>query len=332
MEENPLADSKLPPLMKQHRQLPFFRRVWFYIRLACRGLLLACVWTPVLLSGFVLPTHLWMRMVVRLLERCGAVFIKLGQWAATRPDLFPHEVCDQLAKLQANVRPHSYAASVAACKENFGANLTAPDGRRLVIDEQVLGSGSMGQVHHGLVVAPDGAQTEVAIKVLHPDIHARVNMDLTLLYCLAATITRIPYSELQWLSIPEMLVQFAEFMSSHLNLVQEGANMTKFRKNFRCKSVKHARTHALRRQKQARKRTGRLLSISCRTLLIVVCACVCSPVPLFSSLLPCIRSSVTWCWCSSLLTASLWASSCTRRSTTCGARRRTSCSATKTSA
>lgn len=233
-EDDPLADHKLPPLIKEHRQLGWASRLFFYCRLSCRALLLSWVWIPVLLSGLILPQRLWMRMVVRLLERCGAVFIKLGQWAATRPDLFPAEVCQALSKLQAACRPHSFAKTMESCRSNFGTDLRAPDGSTLLVEEQVLGSGSMGQVHHGYIVSPDGAsRREVAIKVLHPGIHDRVNLDLTLLYFVAAAITRIPYSELQWVSIPEMLIQFTEFMGSHLDLVQEGRNMDRFRRHFR---------------------------------------------------------------------------------------------------
>jgi predicted unusual protein kinase regulating ubiquinone biosynthesis (AarF/ABC1/UbiB family) len=236
--EDPLADHKLPPLIKEHRKLPFWRRMWFYIRIISRGVLLASIWVPALSLGIVLPTGTWVRLLVRLLERCGAVFIKLGQWAATRPDLFPEEACEQFAQLQASVKPHPFEQSVKACVDNFGPHLRAPDGSTLEIMPRVLGSGSMGQVHHGYITTPDGAvRTEVAIKVLHPGIHSLVNLDLTLLYFVARGITMIPYAELQWLSVPEMLVQFTEFMSSHLDLISEAHNMSRFRKNFEEKSV-----------------------------------------------------------------------------------------------
>ena len=284
--DDPLAVEKLPSLIKEHYGLSFWRRLWFYGRLACRAMLLSTVWVPVLLSGLILPQHLWMRVVVRLAERCGAVFIKLAQWAATRPDLFPDEVCEQLSKLQAEVRPHKFARSLEACRSNFGPDLQAADGSRLVLTEEVLGSGSMGQVHRGFVVSPDGStRTEVAIKVLHPHIHSLVNLDLTLLYFVAAAITKIPYSELQWVSIPEMLIQFTEFMGSHLNLVQEAHNMTSFRHNFRNKSEPDTRTptHAcpMRSRKHARHRAPLCLDFAhiplllclCRAVLWLCCAC-----------------------------------------------------------
>eukprot|EP00960_Hanusia_phi_P061119 764741-Hanusia_phi.AAC.1 len=60
----------------------------------------------------------------KTLELSGAAFIKLvnsrkcikpltlerrwGQWAATRPDIFPKEMCDHLKALHASVPPHSF--------------------------------------------------------------------------------------------------------------------------------------------------------------------------------------------------------------------------------
>ena len=45
--------------------------------------------------------------VRRLLEQAGGVYIKLGQIAATRVDIIPAEICDELATLQNRVEPVS---------------------------------------------------------------------------------------------------------------------------------------------------------------------------------------------------------------------------------
>ncbi len=39
-------------------------------------------------------------LIVHTLEWSGPVFIKLGQWASTRPDLFDDEICVALERLQ----------------------------------------------------------------------------------------------------------------------------------------------------------------------------------------------------------------------------------------
>ena len=42
-----------------------------------------------------------------MLEQAGGVYVKLGQIAATRVDLLPPEVCDELAELQNRVPAES---------------------------------------------------------------------------------------------------------------------------------------------------------------------------------------------------------------------------------
>lgn len=41
----------------------------------------------------------------------GPAFIKWGQWAATRPDVFPADVCEALSRLHMQV-PHVFCASL----------------------------------------------------------------------------------------------------------------------------------------------------------------------------------------------------------------------------
>ncbi|CAI9760288.1 unnamed protein product [Fraxinus pennsylvanica] len=49
---------------------------------------------------------LMLQAVHQTLERAGPAFIKWGQWAAARPDLFPRDLCIELAKLQAAAPEH----------------------------------------------------------------------------------------------------------------------------------------------------------------------------------------------------------------------------------
>ena len=45
-----------------------------------------------------------------MLEELGPTFIKLGQFACSRPDLAPKHVSDALERLQENVKPVAYSA------------------------------------------------------------------------------------------------------------------------------------------------------------------------------------------------------------------------------
>ena len=44
-----------------------------------------------------------MELLRKTLEAAGAFFIKWGQWAATRHDIFPPDMCEELSLLQTQV-------------------------------------------------------------------------------------------------------------------------------------------------------------------------------------------------------------------------------------
>ena len=62
---------------------------------------------------FLTPVLVWTKSMRHVLHRCmvwsiqlsGPTFIKLGQWASTRPDLFYEELCQSLSVLQSKVHP-----------------------------------------------------------------------------------------------------------------------------------------------------------------------------------------------------------------------------------
>lgn len=54
------------------------------------------------------------------LELAGPIFVKLGQWASTRRDLFPEELCCCLAKLQRRTIAHSWFYTKRSLERAFG--------------------------------------------------------------------------------------------------------------------------------------------------------------------------------------------------------------------
>ena len=91
-------------------------------RRACYLLLL---FTPASLTapfavGLGLQRQRWLDLVVWTLERAGPAFIKWGQWAATRPDLFPPDLCSKLAQLQTGAPTHPFAYTRQAVELAFG--------------------------------------------------------------------------------------------------------------------------------------------------------------------------------------------------------------------
>ncbi|XP_042947119.1 probable serine/threonine-protein kinase abkC isoform X3 [Carya illinoinensis] len=86
----------------------------------------------------------WLHIVHLTLEKAGPAFVKWGQWAATRPDLFPRDLCSELAKLHANAPAHSFSFTKRTIERAFGRKLSAIFEN---FDKKPVASGSVAQVH-----------------------------------------------------------------------------------------------------------------------------------------------------------------------------------------
>ncbi|KAF0561144.1 Atypical/ABC1/ABC1-C protein kinase [Gigaspora margarita] len=132
---NPSPHLMQKPTSSIHNDSPNIKKSWinniiiFISENLVEPLLIACRFTyllilflpliigsPIIFFGSRLPengneragTILWYRMLVHQMESAGPTFIKLAQWAASRTDIFPVEMCSQLSKLHSSVGPHPF--------------------------------------------------------------------------------------------------------------------------------------------------------------------------------------------------------------------------------
>lgn len=123
----------------------------FFLRLTLRALVLLLKFGPiVLLSPFTLVSSrwasCWLDALLWVTESSGPAFIKLGQWASTRRDIFPQEFCERFSRLHVKVRPHSWAHTKHCLRRAFG------EGWRTVFvfeSKEPVGSGCVAQVYRG---------------------------------------------------------------------------------------------------------------------------------------------------------------------------------------
>ncbi|KAF6827817.1 ubiquinone biosynthesis [Colletotrichum musicola] len=255
--------------------------IWEPISTGLRFLHLAAIFVPVILAvpaiwiGKRLPdrdnersgTLWWYGFLVQSMEWAGPAFIKLGQWAASRSDIFPNEMCEIMSKLHSNAPAHSMFDTKRIVSAAF-------DGRSFEdifeeFDEKPLGVGAIAQVYKAKlkadIAAPSDADileeepkplhrkvaknveaalksspkrvpsTYVAVKVLHPRVERTVRRDLRIMHFFASVLNMIPTME--WLSLPDEVAQFGEMMKLQLDLRIEAANLAKFRKNFKDRST-----------------------------------------------------------------------------------------------
>ncbi|KAK9133733.1 hypothetical protein Scep_013261 [Stephania cephalantha] len=174
----------------------------------------------------------WLNLVRSSLEKAGPAFIKWGQWAATRPDLFPRDLCTELAKLQTSAPAHNFAYSKKSIEKAFGRKLYE------IFDdfeEVPIASGSIAQVHRAILrLRHQGKHVKpvmVAVKVRHPGVQEAIKRDFAIIHSVAQTLKFIP--TLKWLRLDESVEQFAVFMISQVDLSREALQLSRFIYNFR---------------------------------------------------------------------------------------------------
>lgn len=279
---------------KKKTQGPFLLRIYYQLHYAVadyivdpcitfvRFLELTLLFIPLLLSSPICwighkdksgdrtrsGARLWFSYLRWTAEVAGASFIKLGQWAASRTDIFSKEMCDELSHLHSNAKPHSLHQTKKILAGSFGMPF---DEIFDEFDEKPLGVGAIAQVYlaklsekaiakakanedvkvqltletndkqhtafwENVVVTEQlGSQVSskqaVAIKVLHPNVEVKINRDLRIMSFFANLINIIPTME--WLSLPDEVEQFGILMRLQLDLRIEALNLAKFRHNFR---------------------------------------------------------------------------------------------------
>ena len=157
----------------------------------------------------------------RVLEEAGGVYIKLGQIAATRVDLLPAEVCEQLAGLQNDVAPETREDVAAVLEAELGATV---DKIFAEFEWEPLAAASIGQTH----VARLRSGEPVVVKVQRPAIGELMERDLAALALVADVAQRRTQFGLG-LRVAETLAQFAENLRSELDFLREADAMSEMK-------------------------------------------------------------------------------------------------------
>ena len=182
-------------------------------------------WLAVLSSKF--RKKIWYRWVSACLASGGAAFIKWGQWAATRTDMFPVELCDALSELHSSAPAHSWNYT----QDQVEASLDIPSGSLFEVfesfDAEPLASGSIAQVHKARLRNGE----LIAAKVRHPRVARLIDMDFRLMTMLASVFDWIP--ALKWLHIKDSVSQFSHTMAAQAHLNVEAHHLEVLNHNFR---------------------------------------------------------------------------------------------------
>lgn len=117
------------------------------------------------------------------LEKLGPAYIKLGQFLATRPDVFGVETTTDLSRLKDKLPPFPMKAANKALVEEFGTE----DAERLFPGlSDPIAAASLAQVHR--LQTSDGAK---AVKILRPGVEDLIGKELRAMKRAARTVERV---------------------------------------------------------------------------------------------------------------------------------------------
>ena len=166
----------------------------------------------------------WWDYALWSVEGMGPTAVKLCQWAAGRPDLFPAAATKRFSRLHDAVRPHAFHHTDRALAAALGADWRDT----LELDERrLLGSGCIAQVYEG---THDGQR--VAVKVVHPGVREAVETDMALLAFCVGCGERFAPDAFRYLAVGGSVHRFGAIMRSQLDLRTEASNLERLHAHF----------------------------------------------------------------------------------------------------
>lgn len=175
-----------------------------------------------------LPTQLQLGLLSplylrKLFERLGATYIKLGQFIASAPTLFPPEYVEEFQYCFDRAPAVPFEEIQKILREEFRGPV---DGVFEYVDPTPIASASIAQVHGARL---RGSREDVVIKVLKPGIEDTLVADLNFVY-VVARILEFLNPELKRTSLVAIVKDIRESMLEEVDFTKEAANIDSFRR------------------------------------------------------------------------------------------------------
>ena len=154
-------------------------------------------------------------------EQLGATYIKLGQFIASSPSLFPREYVEEFQRCldQTPFLPYSYIEQTL--KEEFGDRPL--DSIFKHIDKTPLASASIAQVHSAILVTGE----DVVIKVQKPNVQTILHTDLGVVYGVTKVFEKI-VPKVKFASLSGIVDEIRSRMVKEVDFVAEAQNIEDF--------------------------------------------------------------------------------------------------------
>ncbi len=163
------------------------------------------------------------RALTNTIASLGPTFIKLVQVLGMREDILPKLYTDEFKTLQDKVPPFAFRKVKKIIKAELGRDINEIFDS---FDPADIAAASLGQVHKARYRGE-----EVAVKILRPDVEAKVNADLKVLGTLILLLNHFiisHYLRSLWIVYQE----FSKMIRDEMDFLKEAANGERFRRDF----------------------------------------------------------------------------------------------------
>ncbi|GFR40256.1 hypothetical protein Agub_g828 [Astrephomene gubernaculifera] len=189
-----------------------------FFRAAQAAQSIAALAAEYLAQGSVDPPPVFLR---KLFEKLGATYIKLGQFIASSPSLFPDEYVSEFQKCLDKTEPVPFAVIERIIEQELGAPWSSVFSS---LDPTPLASASVAQVH-AAVLRESGKK--VVVKVLKPGVEDVLSTDLSFVY-LTSRFLEWLQPELARLSLTGVLADMRASMMAEVDFTQEATHYQHF--------------------------------------------------------------------------------------------------------
>lgn len=161
------------------------------------------------------------RLVRQTFERLGATYVKLGQFIASAPSMFPEAWVTEFQHCLDRTEPLPWRTIRAALREELGERL---DTAFLWVDPEPLASASIAQVHAARLTTGE----DVVLKVRKPGVQKVIITDLNLLHLIARVAERVTPGAAH-ASLAAIVEEIQASMMEECDFIREAANIAAFR-------------------------------------------------------------------------------------------------------
>eukprot|EP00978_Attheya_sp_CCMP212_P038724 scaffold194798_cov44-Attheya_sp.AAC.1 len=157
----------------------------------------------------------------KLFERMGATYVKLGQFVASSPTLFPKEYVKEFQKCLDATEPLEWSLIKGVIEKEIG-----PISKTFsYVDQTPLASASIAQVHRATLRTGE----DVVIKVQKPGIDESLKADLSFIY-VASRLLEFFQPDFERTSLSAIAGDIRSSMLEELDFEKEATNIEEFRR------------------------------------------------------------------------------------------------------